>query len=255
MRYDNANARDVLSLPHHACHSCILTLLPLQGDAGKDHKHPQLCIMTREVPPPNPSVSTTIDVSSGGGLPTSNFETVEVEDDAPENAAESEVEYPSNFRLTIISIALALATAVVALDISILATAVPSITNHFKTISDIGWYYSGYTLTTCSFQFMFGKLYSVFSVKAVFLTTFLVFLVGSTVSGAAPTSAALVIGRAISGLGCAGIISGAFVISMQSVPLRRRPLWAGAAGMIEGFFAVVGPLLGGAITNGIGWRW
>ena len=185
----------------------------------------------------------------------STTESLEVEDSAPENAAESEVEYPSNFRLTIISIALALATAVVALDISILATAVPSITNHFKTISDIGWYYSGYTLTTCSFQFMFGKLYSVFSVKAVFMTTLLVFLVGSTVSGAAPSSTALVVGRAISGLGCAGIISGAFVISMQSVPLRRRPLWAGAAGMIEGFFAVVGPLLGGAITNSIGWRW
>ncbi|KAI9727502.1 MAG: hypothetical protein M1828_006444 [Chrysothrix sp. TS-e1954] len=229
--------------------------------------------MTKEVQLPDVVPAAVAIATSEGqaAATTSTVGSLDVEEPS-DNVAESEVEYPSNFRLTIISIALALATAVVALDISILATAVPSITNHFKTISDIGWYYSGYTLTTCSFQFMFGKLYSVFSVKTVFLTTFVIFLVGSAVSGAAPSSTALVAGRAISGLGCAGIISGAFVISvgfddilpdrsrltevqMQSVPLRRRPLWAGAAGMIEGTFAVVGPLLGGAITNSIGWRW
>ena len=57
---------------------------------------------------------------------------------------------------------------------------------------------------------MFGKMYSVFSVKVVFLCSLVIFELGSAVSGAAATSYALVIGRAVAGFGCAGIIAGVF---------------------------------------------
>lgn len=71
---------------------------------------------------------------------------------------------------------------------------------------------------------MFGKLYTFFPVKWVFLGAIGVFEVGSAVCGAAPSSEALIVGRAIAGMGSAGIFSGALVIVSHSVPLHKRPM-------------------------------
>lgn len=71
---------------------------------------------------------------------------------------------------------------------------------------------------------MFGKIYTFFPVKWVFLTAIVIFEVGSTVCGAAPTSEALIIGRAVAGMGASGIFSGALVIVAYSVPLEKRPI-------------------------------
>lgn len=98
----------------------------------------------------------------------------------------------------------------------IITTAIPQITDDFKSVTDIGWYGSAYLLTTCAFQLLFGKLYSFYSIKATFLTTIILFEVGSAVCGAAPTSVAFIVGRAIAGLGAAGIFSG-----VVSLPARR----------------------------------
>lgn len=93
-------------------------------------------------------------------------------------------------------------------DRLIIATAIPQITDDFHSVEDIGWYGSAYLLATCAFQLLFGKLYTFYSVKVIFLTTVFLFEVGSAVCGAAPTSVAFIIGRAISGIGAAGIFSG-----------------------------------------------
>ena len=89
----------------------------------------------------------------------------------------------------------------------------------------MGWYGSAYLLTICAFQLAFGKCYSVFSVKGVFLTAIGIFELGSLICGVAPSSNALIIGRAIAGMGCAGIFSGALIIIAYSVPLHRRPAY------------------------------
>lgn len=75
-------------------------------------------------------------------------------------------------------------------------------------MTDIGWYGSAYLLTNCSFQLSFGKLYSFYSVKGVFLLSIGLFEIGSAICGAAPNSVAFIVGRAIAGLGSAGIFSG-----------------------------------------------
>lgn len=79
-------------------------------------------------------------------------------------------------------------------------------------------------LTTCAFQLVYGKLYTFFPVKWVFLFAIFVFEVGSAVCGAAPTSEALIIGRAVAGMGAAGIFSGALIIVAYTIPLQQRPL-------------------------------
>jgi len=164
-------------------------------------------------------------------------------------------EYPSGLKLTIIMIGLCLAVFLVALDNTIITTAIPKITDTFKSLKDIGWYGSAYLLTVCSFQLLYGKFYTFWSIKKVFLTAISIFELGSLICGAAPNSVALISGRAISGLGAAGIFSGAFVIIAYNVPLPKRPFYISFISAMYGIASFMGPLLSGAFTDHVSWRW
>lgn len=94
--------------------------------------------------------------------------------------------------------------------------AIPIITDEFNSLDDVGWYGSAYLLTCCAFQLLFGKLYTLFSVKGVFLTSIVLFEAASALCGAAPNSIAFIIGRAVSGIGAAGIFAGTVRFSLFS---------------------------------------
>jgi hypothetical protein len=79
-------------------------------------------------------------------------------------AEEDTSDYPTGFKLVTLIIALCLAVFLVALDQTIIATAIPKITDHFNSIADIGWYGSAYFLTSTSLQPSFGRIYKVFNV-------------------------------------------------------------------------------------------
>ncbi|GAB1197136.1 hypothetical protein APSETT444_006426 [Aspergillus pseudonomiae] len=168
---------------------------------------------------------------------------------------EEEEEYPSSWRLGLITIALALAIFCLALDNTIISTAIPKITDQFKSLEDVGWYGSAYLLTTCSLCLTFGKLYTFYSTKWVYLIALFIFELGSLICGIAPNSLSLIIGRAIAGLGAAGLFSGALIIIAQTVPLNRRPIFAAMMGSMYGIASVAGPLMGGAFTDRLSWRW
>lgn len=89
---------------------------------------------------------------------------------------------------------------------------------------------------------MFGKLYTLYSVKWVYIFAVVLFEIGSLICGAAPNSLSLIIGRGVAGLGAAGILSGALLIINQTVPLRQRPLYLGLIGAMYGISSVAGPL-------------
>ena len=112
-----------------------------------------------------------------------------------------------------------------------------------------------YLLTTAALQLLFGKFYSHFSIKWVFLTEIFIFEVGSLICGVAQNSVTLIMGRAIAGLGAAGVFSGSLIILAYSVPLEKRPMYTGMIGSMFGIASVGGPLLGGVFTDTATWRW
>ena len=82
--------------------------------------------------------------------------------------------------------------------------------------------------------------------KYVYLAAISIFELGSLICGIAPTSKALIVGRAIAGLGSAGIFTGALIIVANTVPLGKRPMYTGLIGGMYGIASVAGPLLGTA---------
>ena len=187
---------------------------------------------------------------------------------------ELEPEYPTGMKLATIMLSLIVSMFLVALasepysppsdqlaeqsplqDRLIIATAIPKITDEFHSLNDVGWYASAYLITTCATQLLWGRIYTFYSPKNVFLAGIAVFEIGSLLCGVAPNSKAFIIGRAIAGIGGAGIFCGTTIILTRVVPLHRRPAFVGAFGAIFGIASITGPLLGGAFTDGPTWRW
>ena len=184
-----------------------------------------------------------------------NRTTSAVTSDGGEPGEDNEADYPSGSKIAALTFGLALATFVVALDNTIIATAIPRITTVFDSLNDVGWYGSSYLLTTCSLQPSFGKIYTYFNVKWTYITALIIFEVGSVICAAATSSTMLIVGRAVAGAGAAALFSGAMTIIAYSVPLRRRPVYIGLLSSMFGISSVVGPILGGAFTDRLTWRW
>ncbi|KAF4474940.1 Efflux pump roqT [Colletotrichum fructicola Nara gc5] len=200
---------------------------------------------------------------------------------------DSAIEYPRGIRLALIILGLALAVFLVFLDMTLIATAIPAITNQFNSLQHVGWYGSAYMLSLCSFQLVYGKCYELFSLKLTFMVAIAFREVGLAVCGSAPNSIAFIIGRAITGIGCSGIIigpnfhslwfyliclsrstlvvgssnhhrqiTGTWVVLAHSVPIRQRAVYTGFLGAFSGVGGIIGPLISGALTDShLSWRW
>ena len=143
----------------------------------------------------------------------------------------------------------------VSLDQTIVATAIPKITDQFHRLDQVGWYASAFFITIGAFQSTFGKIYKYFPLKAGFLLAIFVFEIGSLICAVAPTSTVLILGRAIAGMGAAGLGSGAYTIIAFCAPENQRAAYTGLLGTSYGIASVVGPLLGGVFAEKATWRW
>ncbi|KAL2017360.1 hypothetical protein VTK56DRAFT_2283 [Thermocarpiscus australiensis] len=164
-------------------------------------------------------------------------------------------EYPSGWTFTFIVIALVLSIFLVSLDMTIVATAIPKITDDFQGLEDVAWYGAAFFMTVGGFQSTWGKVFKYFPLKSCFLIAIFTFELGSLICGVAPNSPTLIVGRAIAGVGAAGIGSGAYTIMAFTAEPKKRPIFTGIIGTSYGIAAVVGPLVGGVFSDHVTWRW
>ncbi|KAH9863980.1 hypothetical protein J1614_009913 [Plenodomus biglobosus] len=159
------------------------------------------------------------------------------------------------WNLAIITFSLALGMFLVALDTLIVGIAIPTITSQFHSLNDIAWYGSAYLTTLVALQPSFGRIYKLYNAKTTYLVCVAIFEVGSIICAAAPKSVVFIFGRAVAGCGAAGLFQGALSIITSTVPLEKRPLYLGIVISVWGISVCIGPVVGGAFTQEVSWRW
>ena len=150
---------------------------------------------------------------------------------------------------------LLLAAALAMLDNVIVGTAMPRIVGELGGLAHLAWVVTAYVLGTTVSTPIWGKIGDLYGRKNVFLASIVLFLVGSVLSGAAQTMGQLIGFRALQGLGAGGLLVGALAIIGDLVPPRERGRYQGIFAGVMSLSMVIGPLVGGFLTDQLSWRW
>ncbi|WP_246858245.1 MULTISPECIES: MDR family MFS transporter [unclassified Corynebacterium] len=151
--------------------------------------------------------------------------------------------------------ALMVSMLLASLDQMIFSTALPTIVGELGGVDHMMWVITAYMVGETVTLPIYGKLGDLIGRKKLFISALVIFLIGSILGGIAQSMDMLIAGRAVQGIGGGGLMILSQAIVADIIPARERGRFMGMMGGIFGLSAVLGPLLGGWFTEGIGWRW
>lgn len=159
----------------------------------------------------------------------------------------------SNTKLVVAGLLLGLFMA--SLDQTIVSTAMTTIIKKLGGFESFIWVYSAYMIAMVVSTPIFGKLSDMYGRKRFFLMGLVLFLIGSILCGTAYNMDQLIVYRAIQGIGGGALMPIVFTIIFDLFPAEKRGKMMGLFGAVFGLSSVFGPILGGAITDNLSWRW
>ena len=161
----------------------------------------------------------------------------------------------SKNRIILIMAGLMIGLLVAALDNSIIGTAMPKIISNLHGMEYYVWPFTAYLLSSTIAIILFGKLSDIYGRKHILLVGIVVFVIASVMCGFASNMFELILFRTIQGIGGGILISLPFIVVGEIFGNRDTAKYMGLLSAVFGFANVLGPILGGVITDTLGWRW
>jgi EmrB/QacA subfamily drug resistance transporter len=158
-------------------------------------------------------------------------------------------------RKTLVVLATLIGTFLAALDATVVGTAMPTIIGELGGLPLYPWAFASYLLAATVTGPVFGKLSDTYGRKPVYLAGIFLFLLGSVLAGASQSMAALIAFRTLQGLGAGAVQPVAITIVGDIFELEARARIQGLFGAVWGISAIVGPAVGGLLTDLVSWRW
>lgn len=148
-----------------------------------------------------------------------------------------------------------MAVFLAALDVTIITTALPTISEHFHSSAGYTWIGSAYLLANSASTPLWGKISDIFGRKPILLLANVVFMVGSLIAALANSIGMLIAARAIQGMGGGGLVTLVNICISDLFSMRRRGAYFGIIGGVWALASAIGPVIGGAFTQKVSWRW
>src|SRR6266699_1848003 len=158
-------------------------------------------------------------------------------------------------RLIAILMGVMLGMLLAALDQTVVGTALPRIVANLGGLEHYAWVATAYLLASTVSIPIYGKLSDIYGRRIFFISGMVIFLIGSALSGTSQDMTQLIIYRGIQGLGAGAMMPLAIAIIGDIFPPSERGKWQGLITSVFGLATILGPILGGTITDNWGWRW
>jgi EmrB/QacA subfamily drug resistance transporter len=160
---------------------------------------------------------------------------------------------PHSVRLALVPLLLAMLPS--SLGTTIVATSMPTIAGELGGVAHLSWAVTSYTLAAAASVPVWGRLGDMYGRKRWLVVAMSVFLTGAALCGLARDMGELIAARAVQGLGGGGLAVCVMAVIGELIPPRERGRYQGMISSVMVFSMIVGPQVGGAITDFAGWRW